>query len=203
MLSPRLKQQINELWTRFWSSGLTNPITAIEQITYLLFLKQLEALDDERKKRGYYTIYGRRQNCPLDHHPVYDVLGEKPELPPGVLKITLADNYCDGHNSCSWDIIKQAQQTYDIVAKRNITPHEHLTKYVFPWLRELDKILSETTPPDTDAEATHQENSISAMMNAPMENAAFQLPPDKLPLLQYAIATIDELFKQVGRHSAN
>ena len=81
MLSPRLRQQIYELWTRFWTGGLTNPLTAIEQITYLLFLKQLEPLDEERTARCY-TIYGRRQNCTLEHHPVYDILAEKPPLPP-------------------------------------------------------------------------------------------------------------------------
>lgn len=202
MLSPKLRQQIYELWTRFWSGGLTNPITAIEQITYLLFLKQLEPLDEERSTRRY-TIYGRRQNCTLEHHPVYDVLAEKPPLPPGVLKITKEDNYCPGHNSCRWSIIKQAQASYDMSAQKEITPHEHLNKYVFPWLRELHTILVETNALRVNGTAIQEENGMRAIINAPMENAAFQLPPDKLPLLQYAITTVDELFKQVGRRSAN
>ncbi len=48
MLSPQLRQRIYSLWTSFWSSGMTNPITSIEQITYLLFLQRLELLDKEK-----------------------------------------------------------------------------------------------------------------------------------------------------------
>ena len=52
MLSPQLRQKIHSLWSLFWSSGLSNPLVAIEQITYLLFIRQLEALDRERVKQG-------------------------------------------------------------------------------------------------------------------------------------------------------
>jgi hypothetical protein len=52
MLSPQFRNQVHNLWTLFWSAGLTNPLVAIEQITYLLFLRQLERLDDERVKSG-------------------------------------------------------------------------------------------------------------------------------------------------------
>ncbi len=48
MLSPQLKTEIDKLWNRFWSSGIANPLTAIEQITYLIFLKRLEDQDKER-----------------------------------------------------------------------------------------------------------------------------------------------------------
>ena len=45
MLSPQLRRKVHDLWSLFWSSGLSNPLVAIEQITYLLFIRQLEALD--------------------------------------------------------------------------------------------------------------------------------------------------------------
>src|SRR5262249_4296435 len=41
---------IESLWNRFWSGGIANPLTAIEQITYLVFLKRLEDLDLERQR---------------------------------------------------------------------------------------------------------------------------------------------------------
>lgn len=205
MLSPRLRQEIYTLWTRFWSGGLTNPITAIEQITYLLFLKQLEELNKERVKRGYGSIYGQRKNCTLDHHTGYDQLDSREPLPTWVKELTDEDNYCFGHNSAKWSIIKHSQaKQYDIVKQTSITQHDHLNKYVFPWLRELDKILVETTPPKDDLPVKENNgNGFGVMSNAPMENAAFQLPPDKPDLLQYAIETVDKLFKQVGQRSAN
>lgn len=51
MLSKKLQQNVKSLWDAFWSGGIANPLTAIEQITYLIFLKRLEAMDDENAKR--------------------------------------------------------------------------------------------------------------------------------------------------------
>src|SRR2546427_2017471 len=45
MLTPELKQQINGLWDQFWSGGIANPLVAIEQMSYLIFMKRLEDLD--------------------------------------------------------------------------------------------------------------------------------------------------------------
>lgn len=52
MLSSKLKTDIRTLWNRFWSGGIANPLTAIEQITYLVFLKQLDDLDDQRARQA-------------------------------------------------------------------------------------------------------------------------------------------------------
>lgn len=49
MLSNDLKAKINKLWDKFWSRGLTNPITAIEQISYLLFMRRLDDADNDNK----------------------------------------------------------------------------------------------------------------------------------------------------------
>ena len=60
MLAPHLKSKVDDLWNKFWSAGITNPLVAIEQITYLLFLKRLEGLDAERVKQGKPSIYSSR-----------------------------------------------------------------------------------------------------------------------------------------------
>lgn len=49
MLSNELKSKINKLWDKFWSRGITNPITAIEQISYLLFMRRLDDTDLSEK----------------------------------------------------------------------------------------------------------------------------------------------------------
>ena len=41
-----LKQKIDSLWDKFWSGGISNPLTAIEQMSYLIFLKRLEDIDN-------------------------------------------------------------------------------------------------------------------------------------------------------------
>src|SRR3989344_5928076 len=42
MLDAELKSKINLLWDKFWSGGISNPIQAIEQMSYLIFMKRLE-----------------------------------------------------------------------------------------------------------------------------------------------------------------
>ncbi len=49
MLTPALRSKVDQLWDRFWSGGIANPLTAIEQISYLLFMRRLDALDDKRR----------------------------------------------------------------------------------------------------------------------------------------------------------
>lgn len=48
MLTQSLKNKVANLWDKFWSGGLTNPLNAIEQITYLLFMKQLDETDKRK-----------------------------------------------------------------------------------------------------------------------------------------------------------
>lgn len=63
MLAPHIKKKVDELWNRFWAAGLTNPLVAVEQITYLLFLKRLEDIDLKRQQRGFPSIYVGYESC--------------------------------------------------------------------------------------------------------------------------------------------
>ena len=49
MLTSALRAKVDTLWDRFWSGGIANPLTAIEQISYLLFMRRLDALDEKRR----------------------------------------------------------------------------------------------------------------------------------------------------------
>lgn len=51
MLDAELKTKINALWDKFWSGGIANPLTAIEQMSYLIFMKRLEDQDNKFVKR--------------------------------------------------------------------------------------------------------------------------------------------------------
>src|SRR5688572_1218008 len=54
-LNATLKSLIDRLWDRFWSGGISNPLSAIEQITYLLFMKQIDEVDLKREKDAEFT----------------------------------------------------------------------------------------------------------------------------------------------------
>ncbi|WP_108063323.1 class I SAM-dependent DNA methyltransferase [Poseidonibacter lekithochrous] len=56
----KLKSHIVSLWNTFWGAGLSNPITAIEQISYFLFIRQLDELEKKlssSKFDGEYLPY--------------------------------------------------------------------------------------------------------------------------------------------------
>jgi len=55
MLDTNLKSKINKLWDKFWSGGLSNPITAIEQMSYLIFMKKLEDEDNKKEQEANFT----------------------------------------------------------------------------------------------------------------------------------------------------
>ena len=57
MLSSELKQQIESLWDKFWSNGMSDHMAALKHINYLVFMKYLEDFEnvkrmlDKSKKR--------------------------------------------------------------------------------------------------------------------------------------------------------
>ncbi len=54
MLTGQIRNDIDKLWAKFWTGGITNPLTVIEQISYLMFARMLDMQEDlaERKARG-------------------------------------------------------------------------------------------------------------------------------------------------------
>ncbi|MBQ7895185.1 MAG: SAM-dependent DNA methyltransferase [Oscillospiraceae bacterium] len=52
MLTGELKNKVNSLWEIFWTGGLTNPLDVIEQMTYLMFIRELDDTDNKRAKES-------------------------------------------------------------------------------------------------------------------------------------------------------
>ncbi|MCI9456535.1 MAG: SAM-dependent DNA methyltransferase [Oscillospiraceae bacterium] len=48
MITGELKNKINSLWEIFWTGGITNPLDVVEQMTYLMFIHDLDATDNLR-----------------------------------------------------------------------------------------------------------------------------------------------------------
>ncbi len=65
-----IKSIIDRIWTNFWEGGVTNPLTVIEQITYLLFVKGLDEIEISRERNDAFLrikregIFGEKhQDC--------------------------------------------------------------------------------------------------------------------------------------------
>ena len=44
MITGELKSKVDGIWNTMWSGGISNPLSVIEQLTYLLFIKGLDEL---------------------------------------------------------------------------------------------------------------------------------------------------------------
>ena len=56
MITGEIKNKIDTIWDAFWTGGITNSITVLEQMTYLFFMKMLD--DAQRKKEAAASIMG-------------------------------------------------------------------------------------------------------------------------------------------------
>lgn len=52
MVTGELKSKIDSLWEIFWTGGLTNPLDVIEQMTYLMFIHDLDEADNRHAKEA-------------------------------------------------------------------------------------------------------------------------------------------------------
>ena len=52
MITGELKSQVDKLWESFWTGGVSNPLTVIEQITYLLFIRRLDEIHQLEEKKA-------------------------------------------------------------------------------------------------------------------------------------------------------
>lgn len=169
--NPILKNKIEQLWDKFWSGGISNPLTAIEQITYLLFMKRLDELDLKKiadaefigesynsKFEGYWIppehIFKLDENKPLEEA---EREKEEKEKPFRVDKKTLRWSHFS-----RWP----AEELLS-----------HVQTKVFPFLKEL--------------------NGEASPFTKHMKNAVFIIP--KPLLLAEAVKTIDEIFVEMEK----
>jgi len=55
MITGELKSRINKLWEEFWTGGITNPLTVIEQISFLMFARMLDITETRNEKKAART----------------------------------------------------------------------------------------------------------------------------------------------------
>ena len=69
MITGELKSKVDRIWDTMWSGGISNPLSVIEQLTYLLFIKRLDELHTSDEHRAARTgrpiekpVFTARQN---------------------------------------------------------------------------------------------------------------------------------------------
>lgn len=55
MITGELKSKVDKIWDTMWSGGISNPLSVIEQLTYLLFIKRLDELHTLKERKANRT----------------------------------------------------------------------------------------------------------------------------------------------------
>lgn len=55
MITGELKSKVDRIWDSMWAGGIANPLTVIEQLTFLLFIKRLDELQTLRENKANRT----------------------------------------------------------------------------------------------------------------------------------------------------
>ena len=168
--NPTLKSHIDKLWNNFWSGGIANPLTAIEQITYLLFMKQLDKNE---------TIAERNVTEGFIEEKDYNFRFKGKYQPPGTTKEKDAIN----KNDLRWSVFKHkpAEEMLLLIQTK-----------VFPFLKDLNK-LDELDFETGKKKKKSEENPFTKHM----ANAVFIMP--KASLLVEAINIIEKIFDEIDK----
>ncbi len=54
MITGELRSKVDKLWEVFWTGGITNPLSVIEQFTYLLFIKGLDEVETTKENEAMF-----------------------------------------------------------------------------------------------------------------------------------------------------
>lgn len=122
--NPELKSKIDLLWNKFWSGGISNPLTAIEQITYLLFMKRLDELDQKRQADAEWT------------NEEYTSRFDGTWIPPEERNWPVAEQRPINKRTLRWSEFKRMQAEEML---------QHVQGKVFPFLKDLNGAESNFT----------------------------------------------------------
>ncbi|AMV31704.1 putative type I restriction enzymeP M protein [Pirellula sp. SH-Sr6A] len=179
-LNAKLRALIAKLWDRFWSGGISNPLSAIEQITYLLFMRQIDDLDLKREQDAEFTgdSYTSRFSgeyfLPNDRSRIEEM--EKPRVGETASQKKTREAEAKSERkrlaidkgTLRWSHFRQMKAD-------EMLPH--VQQKVFPFIKELNG--------DGSNFAKH------------MANAVFIIPSANL--LQGAVQIIEEIFVEIER----
>ncbi|WP_027430086.1 type I restriction-modification system subunit M [Lachnobacterium bovis] len=107
MITGELKNKIDGLWDVFAAGGLVNPLEVIEQITYLMFIRNLDDVDNKREKES--AMLGL---------PYKSIFAEE---------VKIGDRTIDG-KQLKWSVF------HDFPAGRM---YEVMQEWVFPFIKNL------------------------------------------------------------------
>lgn len=114
MITGELKNKVDGIWDTLWTSGITSPITVLEQITYLMFMKLLD--DNQLKAEANAAVFG--------------VTLKERVFEDGICVISETPHIETDYKNLRWNVF------------HNFEPGKMLSNiqnYVFPFIKNLGK----------------------------------------------------------------
>lgn len=145
-----LKSLIDKLWQNFWEGGIANPLTAIEQITYLIFMKRLDDLEAKRERDAEFT--GEKYTSRFKG---------KFEIP--------GSNESIDKNELRWSVFKHKPADEMLM---------HVQMKVFPFLKDLTPGPSPNGEGGSSPFTRHMANAVFIMPKASLLVSAINIVED-------------------------
>jgi len=178
--NPILKALINSLWNTLWSGGIANPLTAIEQITYLLFMKRLDDMEIKFEndaaflKEKYQSKRFGGTFVPYVDESLYQITDKTSKEDAKKIEAALKEAKKPvSKQELRWNKFKRITPTDKML--------EHVRYNVFPFIKTLNG--------DTSPFTKH------------MSNAVFII--EKPTLLFEAINKIEEIFIEIEKDASD
>ena len=68
MITGAIKSKVDKIWTDIWAGGITNPLTVIEQLTYLMFIRSLD--EKELETEEFENMSGEKMDKIFPQTPI-------------------------------------------------------------------------------------------------------------------------------------
>lgn len=114
MITGELKNKVDSIWDTLWTGGITNPITVLEQITYLMFMKLLD--DNQIKAEANAAALGTK------------VPKSKRTFKDGICVISENPRVETEYSNLRWNVFHNFQP--DAMLK-------NIQDYVFPFIKQI------------------------------------------------------------------
>ena len=115
MITGEIKNKIDAIWDTFWTAGITNSMTVLEQMTYLFFMKMLD--DAQLKREATASVMGVSVKDPIFKEGNW----KNPENP--------SDETGIPYQSLRWHVFKNMNPVLLFQTVRN---------WVFPFIKHLN-----------------------------------------------------------------
>ena len=181
MITGELKSKVDQIWNTMWSGGISNPLSVIEQLTYLLFIKGLDELHTRKERQA------ARTGQPIED-PVFSADQEAlrwsrfKELAPEQMFETVRERV--------FPFIKSIGQTVGSGEESTYTHHMQDALFMMPTARVLANVvdqLDDIEMADRDTKGDLYEYMLGKIATAG-QNGQFRTPRHIIKLMVDIIA---------------